>query len=225
MSQGMGIELSKIPSQEQTGSTYSGRYIEGQEKGHPRVFGQMLPVDLHEPTSWIVEDDENEDLGSEGEFESSTPAEALQLLRTKTGLGWAQLAVLFGVRARSLHYWNDGNRKMNDRYFQIAKGLVDIVETFGIESSFRVRSFFEDQILSKELLLKAIQNLDFVELEVLIEKKFRDKEEVKALPISLKNFQERLPEQPIIASLGEAAVRKSNAKGRVARIAKRRKKL
>lgn len=64
---------------------------------------------------------------SQNDVETSSPQELVRELHTRSGLTWEQLAKLFGVSRRTLHFWASGGR-MNAHNQELLTTLVVRIE-------------------------------------------------------------------------------------------------
>lgn len=91
----------------------------------------------------------------------------LYALYSLIGLTWKQLASLFGVDVRLVHYWIDGKRTMAQEHADVLNKLTLFASKKKIPS-FRFRKVFEEHVLSNASIISRIQNGDwsvFVELD------------------------------------------------------------
>jgi hypothetical protein len=125
----------------------------------------------------------------------------LYALYSLTGLTWKQLAEIFGVGPRMIHYWIDGSRPMTQTYSTILNNLSFFTSKNKLPA-FTFRKFFEDNVLKHSSTLKRIQsgeNQIYNEIE-----KYLPKANANSLSVSVDFLRSRLPEQnPIeLMSLG-----------------------
>lgn len=91
----------------------------------------------------------------------------LYALYSLIGLTWKQLAKLFNVGVRMIHYWIDGERTMAQKHSEILNQLT-LFSTKNRLPVFRLRKIFEDYVLNNAIILRRIQTGDlgvYVELE------------------------------------------------------------
>lgn len=148
----------------------------------------------------------------------------LYALYSLLGLTWKQLAKVFGVDVRMIHYWLDGERTMTQGHANILNQLT-VFASKGRLAAFRYRKIFEDYILNNEATLKRIQQGDFniyVELE-----KYIQPSSWAALPVSVEFLRSRLPtENPVtlMSSGAEHETKLRSGKARSVKVSRPKKK-
>lgn len=81
----------------------------------------------------------------------------LYALYSLTGLTWKQLAEIFGVGPRMIHYWIDGSRPMTQANSIILNNLSFFTSKNKLPA-YRFRKFFEDYVLNVPQTLRRIQS-------------------------------------------------------------------
>lgn len=116
----------------------------------------------------------------------------LQILQNLTGLTWNQLAIVFHVQPRSIHYWRSGEKDISSQNIEILRSLLANLSSLRNAQSFHVRKYFVDEVLNSTRLLRKIQELDFSFLEQWIEKMNRMSNTYRAL-VSPERLAEKQP--------------------------------
>lgn len=113
----------------------------------------------------------------------------LEILQSLTGLTWTQLADIFGVQTRSIHYWKSGEKTISDLHLEILRSLLNVLAVQNIPV-FQLRNFFSEHVLTSRRCLKSIHSLNFEFLEDWLAQ-YRSNN--KKLPVDKQFLDSRLP--------------------------------
>lgn len=148
----------------------------------------------------------------------------LYALYSLIGLTWKQLAKLFGVDVRMVHYWIDGKRTMAQEHSDILNQLTLFTSKNRLPA-FRFRKIFEDHILNSDSILRCIQLGD---LSVYTElAKFIQPSSWNSLPVSDEFLRSRLPtENPVVlmSSGADQEAKLRSGKSRSVKVSRPKKK-
>ena len=130
----------------------------------------------------------------------------LYALYSLIGLTWKQLAKLFNVDVRMIHYWIDGKRSMAQEHSDILNQFT-LFSTKNRLPAFRFRKIFEDYVLNNAVILRRIQTGDlgiYAELEQYVVPSAWN-----ALPVSDDFLLSRLPTDSPITLMSSGAEQKT----------------
>lgn len=133
----------------------------------------------------------------------------LHALYSLIGLTWKQLAKLFNVDVRMIHYWIDGKRSIAHEHSDILNQLK-LFATKNRLPAFRFRKIFEDYVLNNAVILRRIQTGDlgiYAELEQHVVPSAWN-----ALPVSDELLLSRLPTDSPITLLSSGAEQKTKSR-------------
>lgn len=157
------------------------------------VISTPMPVGIYQSTGATPNSGkayfETTNNGTTPNIEGLHAAE-LYALYSLIGLTWKQLAKIFAVDVRMLHYWIDGSRSMGQIHYNILNNLTVFASKSAIPV-YNLKKLFEDYVLNNNANLRQIQDGDmlvFTELE-----KYIQRPTWNPMKVSDKFLQSRLP--------------------------------
>jgi hypothetical protein len=197
-----------------------------------RVFPRALPVGLDRQNNWLsVPQDgffefiETTSLGacSQEAYGQNTQALDLQGLHEQSGLTWKQLAILFFVDVRMIHYWLSGERGLSSEHAALLIQLVRLLSILNLGATYKTRKFLEENLLNNHTLLLLIKNRDFATLEHWA-RGISHESLPQKLAISPNFLSERAPSRLVFKSEGlNQELEVPSGKSRLAKIRRRRR--
>jgi hypothetical protein len=149
----------------------------------------------------------------------------LQYLHQRSGLTWREVAVLFNVTERTIHFWLRKQRPMQQEKLDFLSGLKQLVSLVDRGRPYKTRTFLREHFLNNKGLVDLLRAQNFPALHIWASK-LPKPVEIFHPPISTFQLQERLPADlsTLLASTNIESKSPISGKGRPAKVGRIPKK-